>query len=106
MKYNVIAAALIVVYTSAWEVFWRLGFAACFSGGDLIAFDHLYQILIQCLHAMVVAHLNGRIHLRHFAFANQIAYGAGANHDLVRGHAAVTIFGFAQGLGYHGLQRL
>src|SRR3989344_1048126 len=90
---------------SAREVLGDLGLAAGLGRADDVAAHEVGEVLVQRLHAHAVAGLDGGVHLRHLGLANQVADGAGAQHDLVRGHAARAILGFAQCLRDHGLQR-
>src|SRR3954453_19578316 len=62
------------------------------------------QTLVERLHAGRCARLNRRIHLRHFAFANQVTNGGGRDHDFVRGDAA-AVHALQQRLRDDGLQR-
>src|SRR6218665_535784 len=90
---------------SAGEVFGNLGFAARFGWGDDFALYQVGQVLIQGLHAHAVAGLYRRVHLRHLGLADQVADGAGAEHDFMRRHTARAVARLAQGLRDHGLQR-
>src|SRR3990167_8115977 len=95
-----------VVGGSTREVFGNLGLAAGLGRADDVAPHQVGEVLVQRLHAHAVAGLDGGVHLRHLGLADQVADGAGAQHDLVRGHAARAVLELAQGLRDHGLQRL
>src|SRR5690606_31332034 len=58
--------------------------------GDQAALDQVLQILVEGLHAHLLAGLDRRIHLRHLVLADQVADGRGGHHDLVRGDAAAA----------------
>ena len=69
------------------------------------ALDEFAETLVECPHAVRLTRLDGRVHLRELAFANQIAYRGRADHDLVRRDAAAARLP-EQRLRYHGAQRL
>src|SRR5262245_29416010 len=69
------------------------------------ALNEVRQTLVQRLHAGGLAGLDRRVHLRDLALADEIADRRGADHDLVRRHAAAAVF-LQQGLGNDGPQRL
>ncbi|ENO74969.1 twitching motility protein PilT [Thauera sp. 63] len=74
-------------------------------GRDHVAAHEVGEALVQRLHADILAGLDRRIHLRDLVLADQVADGGGADHDLVRGHAARTVLGLEQGLRDHRAQR-
>ena len=76
------------------------------SGGrDDVALDQLLQVLVEGLHAVLLAGLDRRVHLRDLVLADQVADGGRADHDLVRGHATGAVLGLEQRLRDHRAQR-
>src|SRR3569832_1302323 len=64
--------------------------------------DQILQALVERLHAEVAAGLDRRVHLRHLVHTEQKTERRGADHDLVRGDAAVAVLGLQQRLRDHG----
>ena len=52
--------------------------------------QHLRQALVERLHALPLAGLDRRVHLRDLVLADQVADGRGRDHDLVRSDAAAA----------------
>ncbi len=69
-------------------------------------FGHQFlQTLIESLHSLALAGLDGRIHLGNFALANQVSDGRRADHDFVRRNTAAAD-ALHQGLRDHRTQAL
>src|SRR3569832_1127804 len=94
-----------IVQSSAHEGVFVLRGGTRHARGDHIAPDQILQALVERLHAEVAAGLDRRVHLRHLVLADQVADRRGADHDLVRGDAAVAVLGLQQRLRDHGAQR-
>src|SRR5215472_5572156 len=71
---------------------------------DLAPGDELGQALIERLHALRAAGLDGRVHLRDLALADQVTDRRRADHDLVRGDAPAAVL-LQQRLRDDGAQR-
>src|SRR5512139_1230183 len=76
------------------------------AGGDHVAPHQVLQALVERLHADIATGLDRRIHLRHLAFADQVADRRGADHDFMCGNTAGAVLGFQQRLRDDGAQRL
>src|SRR5688572_24582086 len=77
----------------AWTSIEDLLFLGVFLGlelGHQAPLDHVLQALVERLHAVLLAGLDRRVHLRDLVLADQVADGRGGHHDLVRRHAAAT----------------
>src|SRR5512139_2830789 len=74
--------------------------------GDHVAPHQILQALVERLHADIAAGLDGRIHLRHLVFADQVADRRRADHDFVRSDAAGAVLGLQERLRDDGAQRL
>src|ERR1700761_3985628 len=72
---------------------------------DNALLHQILQALIQGLHALALAGLDGGIHLRDLTLADKIADGRGADHDLV-GRYAAAAHPLHQGLGNDRAQAL
>src|SRR6185312_17383736 len=55
----------------------------CLGRGNHVAADEVDQALVERLHAERLARLDRRVHLGHLVFADQVADGRRADHDLV-----------------------
>src|SRR5687767_1705496 len=60
----------------------RLG--AGFFHRDDVALDQVLQVLVERLHAVLLAGLDRGVHLRNLGLADEVADRGGADHDLVR----------------------
>src|SRR5690606_9041194 len=81
-----------------------LGVLARLLAADHAALDQFLQVLVEGLHAHVLAGLDGGIHLRHLVLADQVADRRGADHDFPgRGAAAADLL--QQRLRDHRAQR-
>src|SRR3990172_5614622 len=78
--------------------------AARFGRGNDISLHKVLQILIERLHAELLAGLDGRVHLRHLGLADEVVDGRSADHDLVRGDAPGAVLGLQQSLRDDRLQ--
>src|SRR5688572_11214668 len=66
--------------------------AACFFLVHETLLDQVLEALVERLHAVLLAGLDRRIHLRDLGLADQVPDGRVADHDLVRGRAAAAFF--------------
>src|ERR1039458_8930660 len=82
------------------------GFAARFGARNHVFLHQILQILVQCLHAELLAGLDCRIHLRDLGFADQVADGGRADHDFVGRDPPRTVLGLEQRLRDNRLQGL
>src|SRR5271170_249762 len=80
-----------------------LSLIARFFAADDAFLHQFLQTLIESLHALSLPGLNRRVHLRDFAFANQVADSGRADHDFVRCNTAAAD-PFHQRLGDHGAE--
>src|SRR5690606_12069269 len=72
--------------------------------GHQATLDQVLQVLVEGHHAVLLAGLDGRVHLRDLVLADQVADGRGADHDLPgRGAAAADLL--QQRLRDHRTQR-
>src|SRR5512139_815463 len=93
-----------IVQSSTRECVFVLRRVARHCRGNDVALDQVLQVLVERLHADIAAGLDGGIHLGDLAFADQVADGGGADHDLVRGDAAAAVLGFQERLRDHRAQ--
>ena len=83
-----------------------LPLAAGHIGADHALAHQRLQRLVERLHAVGLAGLQGGVDLGDFVFANQVAHGRGGNQNFMCGHAAVAVAGFEQSLRNHRAQAL
>src|SRR5690606_2052760 len=81
------------------------GVLAGLGAGDQAALDQILQVLVEGHHAVLLAGLDGRVHLRHLVLADQVADGGDADHDLP-GRDAAAADPLQQRLRDHRAQRL
>src|SRR5690606_2509783 len=72
---------------------------------DHAALDQVLQVLVEGHHAVLLAGLDRRIHLRHLVLADQVADGGDAHHDFP-GRGAASADALEQRLRDHRAQRL
>src|SRR3546814_226751 len=72
----------------------RLG--ARFTQRNDIPAHEILQVLVQRLHAYILACLDGGIHLCNLVLADEVTDSRRAYHDFMRRHAALLILGLAQ----------
>src|SRR5260370_1793702 len=95
---------LIVARSASYRVL-VLGLVLSLFAADDALLHHFLQALIEGLHTLALARLNRRIHLRDFAFADQVSDSGRADHDFVRRNTAAAD-PFHQRLRNHGPQAL
>src|SRR5678816_4746426 len=88
------------------EILREFRLAARFTRRDDVAAHEVGEILVERLHADVVAGLDRRVHLGDLVLPDQVPDRCGAEHDLVRGDAAGAVLGLAQRLRDDADQRL
>src|SRR5688572_10839644 len=71
-----------------------------------IALDQVLEVLVERLHAVLLAGLDRGVHLSDLGLADQVADRGCANHDLVCRNAARPVLGLQQRLRDHRAQRL
>src|SRR5258708_35055006 len=90
---SMLSSANELAYVLAGEIILVGGLAARLAASDYVAPHQLLQVLVERLHADILAGLDRRVHLRDLVLADQGADGGRADHDLVGGDAPGPVLG-------------